>query len=97
MVLFIDGRKSRAEATISCSTDQIIECAPLESPCLFDIINDPCEETNLAWKFPNILKTMMIRLAEYNATAIEPGNLPIDERGNPIHHNHVWTNFGDYI
>lgn len=40
---------------------------------------------------------MMIRLQEFNLTAIAPGNMPIDERGNPIYFNRVWTNFGDYI
>lgn len=61
------------------------------------MINDPCEKINLAEKFPTILKTMMIRLQEFNLTAIAPGNMPIDERGNPIYFNRVWTNFGDYI
>jgi hypothetical protein len=52
---------------------------------------------NLAEKFPNILKTMLLRLQELNETAIEPGNMPIDERGNPIYFDRVWTNFGDMI
>lgn len=85
------------EATISCQNEQIMQCHPLESPCLFDVINDPCEENNLADKYPNIMKTLMMRLEEFNASALPPGNLPIDERGNPNYFNHVWTNFGDYI
>lgn len=72
-------------------------CNPLEKACLFDVLNDACEENNLAEKFPNILKTLMIRLQEYNSSAIKPGNLPIDNRGNPIYFDHTWTNFGDLI
>lgn len=82
---------------VSCSNREIIKCNPLTSPCLFDVINDPCENENLAEKFPNILNTMMVRLDYFNSTAIAPGNLPIDDRGNPLYFNRVWTNFGDLI
>lgn len=39
---------------------------------------------------------LMVRLSEFNATAVPPGNLPIDERGNPKYFDYVFTNFGDY-
>jgi hypothetical protein len=87
----------REEATVSCTNEQIMQCHPLESPCLFDVISDPCEENNLAEKYPNILKMLTKRLQEYNASAIPPGNEPIDERGNPKYFNYTWTNFGDLI
>lgn len=44
-------RKMRAEATVECraknqTTDSV--CRPLEKPCLFNIVADPCEQNNLA-------------------------------------------------
>lgn len=66
-------------------------------PCLFDVINDPCELNNLAEKYPNIVKTLQMRLHEFNVSAVPPGNLEIDPRGNPIFFDYTWTNFGDFI
>ncbi|CRL00636.1 CLUMA_CG013896, isoform A [Clunio marinus] len=89
--------KLRNEATVTCSQKDVNTCNPLTKPCLFDILNDPCESSNLADKFPNIVKTLTERLLDFNASSIAPGNLPIDERGNPIFFDHTWTNFGDFI
>lgn len=43
-------RKIRSEATVECLNDQGKEtiCRPLDKPCLFNIIIDPCEKNNLA-------------------------------------------------
>ncbi|KAG5676135.1 hypothetical protein PVAND_005986 [Polypedilum vanderplanki] len=88
--------RSRRAATVACTNIEIDKCKPLEKPCLFDILNDPCEENNLADKYPNIMKTLMSRLNEFNASSIPASNLPIDQRGNPKYHNYVWTNWGDF-
>lgn len=37
------------------------------------------------------------KLSLLNASAILPGNLPWDKRGNPDYWDHTWTNFGDYL
>lgn len=74
-----------------------VKCNPLAKPCLFDVVTDPCEMNNLAEKYPNIVKALMNRLAEFNDSALQPANLPIDERANPIFFDHTWTNFGDFI
>jgi hypothetical protein len=94
---FRSFRKSRSGASVTCNDENIVQCHPLENPCLFDVINDACEKHNLAEKFPNILKTMLQRLKEFNVTAIPPANKPIDERANPIYFDRTWTNFGDFI
>ncbi|KAF7285683.1 hypothetical protein GWI33_010178 [Rhynchophorus ferrugineus] len=88
--------KLREEATVICNNSRIISCNAIEKPCLFDIISDPCEYQNFAEKYPHIVEKLQTRLKEYNATAIPPGNLPLDERGNPKYWNYVFTNFGDY-
>ena len=87
----------RNEATVTCASKPVNDCNPLIKPCLFDVINDPCELNNLADKYPNIVKTLSTRLLEFNSSSIAPANLPIDERGNPIFFDRTWTNFGDFI
>ncbi|KAJ8976024.1 hypothetical protein NQ317_003565 [Molorchus minor] len=77
----------RNQATIQClSKDTPVVCKPLESPCLFNILQDPLREGEFSTK--DILTA-------YNKTAVPPGNLPLDPRGNPKCWDYVWTNFGD--
>ncbi|CAG9797683.1 unnamed protein product [Chironomus riparius] len=92
-----DILKLRSEATISCTNDPPKECNPLKTPCLYNVVKDPCEKNNLFEVYPNIAKALLVRLQDFNASALPPGNLAIDERGNPKHFSYVWTNFGDYI
>lgn len=40
----------RNKATIECGNITRAECHPVESPCLFNIAEDPCELNNLADK-----------------------------------------------
>ena len=47
-------------------------------------------------RYPDIVKQLEEELAKLNATAIPPGNLPWDKKGNPALWDHTWNNFGDY-
>ncbi|XP_058456524.1 arylsulfatase B-like isoform X2 [Malaya genurostris] len=85
----------RNEATVDCDDVMKIDCDPLKAPCLFDVIRDPCEFENLAEKFPTILESMLKKLDAYNATAVPPGNMPLDSRGDPRFWSYTWHNFGD--
>lgn len=38
---------------------------------------------------------LLEKLQAYNASALPPGNLPLDPRGDPKNWQYVWTNFGD--
>lgn len=42
----------RIKSTINCTFDRDLKinnnCQPLKSPCLFNILEDPCETNNLA-------------------------------------------------
>lgn len=87
----------RNQATVTCASKAVNKCNPLSKPCLFDVVNDPCELNNLADKFPNIVKTLTTRLLQFNASSIAPGNLPIEAKANPIFFDHTWSNFGDFI
>lgn len=71
-------------------------CRPLENPCLFNVIEDPCEQYNVAAQFPNILSDLLLTLDRYNKTAVPPANLPLDPRADPKYYGNIWTNFGDY-
>lgn len=90
--------KLRHDADIICgdSEHQKNHCNPLIEPCLFNIMNDSCEQNNLAQKYPHIANTMLNVLSKYNQSAIPPGNLPLDPRGDPRYWDYVWLNFGDY-
>lgn len=91
--------KTRAKATLNCTFEDSqskSECHPLNAPCLFNIREDPCETNNLANKYPKILAHLESILRKINETALPPGNLPIDSRGDPKYWDNIWTNFGDY-
>lgn len=53
----LDMKKMREEVRVKCLGIKT-KCDPDEAPCLFDIINDPCEENNLAKNHPELLKEM---------------------------------------
>ncbi|XP_014290854.1 arylsulfatase B [Halyomorpha halys] len=87
----------RKQSEVKCFFDSsFTECDPLLSPCLFNVIDDPCEFNNVAKEYPLKLKELLDKLAEYNSTAVPPGNLPLDPKGDPKLWNNMWTNFGDY-
>lgn len=47
------------------------------------------------FRYPEILQELRDKLQQYNTTALPPGNLPLDPRGNPKFWSYVFTNFGD--
>ena len=47
----------RSEATVTCQTREKPEtCDPTWQVCLFNITQDPCEQNNLASKFPSVIQ-----------------------------------------
>ncbi|XP_077994400.1 arylsulfatase I-like [Glandiceps talaboti] len=72
--------------------DNVLDsCTPTEAPCLFDISVDPCEYVNLADTHPEILQDLIVVLAKYNKTAVEPRYPPKDPTANPANHNGAWV------
>ncbi|ELT97571.1 hypothetical protein CAPTEDRAFT_178894 [Capitella teleta] len=57
---------------------------------LFDIEADPYEISNVAAENPEVVKTMLLKLAAYNATAVPPFYPPYDPRSYPENHGGVW-------
>ncbi|CRK98409.1 CLUMA_CG011767, isoform A [Clunio marinus] len=88
----------RKKINIKCKEKEnpIVYCKPRIAPCLFNIVKDPCERTNLANKFPNILKKLNQRLIKIKTNA--PPNrrtLFADPRSNPKFYNNTWVSYGD--
>ncbi|KAJ8963944.1 hypothetical protein NQ314_005275 [Rhamnusium bicolor] len=93
--------KLRDDATIKCQElnykDQLehTKCNLLESPCLFNIKEDPCERVNLASQEPVIVMNLKQAIERYRQTAIPPRNVPRDPRADPANWNNTWTNWKD--
>lgn len=87
----------RLKARVTCNgheppannSDQA--CNPLASPCLFDILDDPCETKNLAKQFPEIVKRLEATLDYYSHVAQPSRKRPSDPRSDPANFGGVWT------
>ncbi|XP_045492061.1 arylsulfatase I isoform X1 [Colias croceus] len=86
----------RQGSTVVCKPIEPIPCKPLEAPCLFNIVEDPCEVRNLADIEIDTLHRLLGELHAFNRTAVPPNNAPIDAHADPRLWSHVFTNFGDY-
>lgn len=90
----MDANSIRAASVVSCnvvSNEVYEECNPLQAPCLFDIVADPCERRNLAAVQTEIIKMMEDAVDRYRHSAAPPRNRPSDRRSNPANFNNTWT------
>nr|ATE50179.1 arylsulfatase 4 [Psylliodes chrysocephala] len=96
-----DIKTLRTQATVSCGSfnfeDQLEEnkCNLHQSPCLFNIREDPCERVNLASTRPNIVRNLEQLLLDYRKNIVPALNKPRDPRANPMDWNNTWTNWQD--
>ncbi|EFA02715.1 arylsulfatase B [Tribolium castaneum] len=72
------------------------KCNAVESPCLFNIKEDPCEQINLAAERPMIVLNMEMALARFKQTALPIRNVPRDPNADPAKWNNTWVNWQDY-
>lgn len=63
--------------------------------CLFDLINDPCETTNVAYLLPDITIELSKRLSLFWNMLVPQKNIPYDPNSNPIYFNNTWTTWLD--
>lgn len=83
----------RKRLTISCNEfeNEITRCSPLKSPCLFNIIDDPCERRNLAEVFPEIVKKLRQRMIDLVRTSAPIRRTAVsDPRCDPAKHKGIW-------
>lgn len=88
--------KLREKATINCSDakNPINACNVLSKPCLFNILNDPCERKNLAEIYPAVLGKMLKRLKVLVNEAVPVRRTFISDRQcDPNLHNGTWTSW----
>ncbi|XP_037050736.1 arylsulfatase B-like isoform X2 [Bradysia coprophila] len=88
--------KHRQSSIITCNnvpipTDKQYQCRPLEAPCLFNIVNDPCERRNIAPLRPVTLRMMQNEIDKLRLKALPIRNKPGDERSNPAYFENTWT------
>ncbi|XP_049599749.1 arylsulfatase J isoform X1 [Syngnathus scovelli] len=57
---------------------------------LFNIRSDPYERVDLSQRYPDVVKKMLMRLAQYNKTAVRVRYPPKDPRSNPQYNGGVW-------
>ncbi|XP_031839749.1 arylsulfatase B [Nomia melanderi] len=92
-------RELQSSVMVKCPprNETLPPCKPLKAPCLFDIRRDPCEGNNIAKLFPEIVNDLWEEIQRLNDSSVHPGNLPWDQKANPVFWDHTWTNFGDHL
>ncbi|XP_062558566.1 arylsulfatase B-like [Armigeres subalbatus] len=82
----------RKHARVNCNQQiEFNQCNPLIRPCLFDIINDPCELNDLSRKNPQKLRELRSTVQAYRRLAAKPRNKPGDLAANPANFGGIWT------
>ncbi|XP_065337199.1 arylsulfatase B-like [Cloeon dipterum] len=89
----------REQAEIKCekrpSGAENFRCNPLVSPCLFNIIADPCELVDLSAVRPLVAMSLSQALERWRRTAVPAANVPVDSAGNPKFYNNTWVPWMD--
>lgn len=91
----VDSLQKQAHVICQRRLANATECTPLNSYCLFDLNEDPCENNNLAELFPEIVQRLKNRIDFYAQTAVEPRNKPADPMADPRYYNNTWTYWQD--
>lgn len=94
---FSDSLPTLKNAVVTCGPQpaEPAKCGVQDGPCLFNILEDPCEYTNVAEKEKDALNMMLQLLEKYKATMAPIRNKPYDKNANPKLHNGVWTAWCD--
>jgi arylsulfatase B len=82
----------RASIKIQCSNSIFKNpCDLLKSPCLFDLINDPCEENNLADKYPFLFRPLYNRYKSAISDVVQTRRKPADANSDPANFHNTWS------
>ncbi|XP_069692179.1 arylsulfatase B-like isoform X1 [Periplaneta americana] len=89
----------RLEATVSCpELSDETACNPISNsePCLFDLVEDPCEKNNVASSHPDVVQTMMEMLSKYQESLVPQEQVDPDIDGSdPAKYNNTWSPWKD--
>ena len=72
-----------------------VHCDPAMQACLFDLVLDPCETTNLASVFPEKVALLTRLLEQQNSSYIAPLTQKVDSAADPSLHGGVWVPWKD--
>lgn len=85
-------KELRNVATVKCVDNRNANsCDPLKAPCLFNIIEDPCEQNNLAGIDQVKLNVMRAKLEVYIQETIPTRRRFTDDNCDPINFNNTWN------
>lgn len=90
----------REKSVVKCEhlpNDNEYSCNPLEAPCLFNIVQDPCELRNLAKEEPDTFIFMQEMARYFQEISVPPKNKAVDECANPKYYNNTWTYWHDVV
>jgi len=81
------------DLTVKCAerNESLIACNHTTSPCLFNVIEDPCEFNNIAEENPQLLKSMMKKMLDFAQVSQAPRNCPTEKRSAPVYHGRAWV------
>lgn len=91
-----DIERLRRNAIVTCNnvpiqTEKKFQCFPMESPCLFNIVEDPCERRNIASSQPITLLKLQMEVNKLRLKSPLVRNKPGDPRSNPGNFDDTWT------
>lgn len=97
-----DIENHRRKSIISCNnvpmpTERKYQCFPMESPCLFNIVQDPCERRNIATEKPATLQRLANEVNRLRLRSPVVRNKPGDPRSNPADFDDNWTWWFDML
>lgn len=82
----------RAEATVQCNDgNRFVNCNPTVAPCLFNILEDPCELNNLAFSHPAKVNFLLDRLNKHISDIVPIQRTFSDPNCDPKNFNNTWT------
>jgi arylsulfatase B len=82
----------REEATVQCYRSKPkIPCNPMISPCLFNVVKDPCEYINLAAVLPFKVQKMKWNLERHRQRMVPTRRQPSDPACDPINFDLEWS------
>lgn len=80
----------RKDATVVCQ-NILRSCDLNKSPCLFNILEDPCEQNNLAELYPEKLEELMGNLQSHLSNSIPDVYKDGDPNCDPNNFNYTWS------
>jgi hypothetical protein len=93
-------KKFRENAKVTCAYEkEVSRCDVTKAPCLFNILEDPCEQNNLAndAKYAEILQDMKNYHDQVAAGVVPARRVGVEKRSDPALWSGTWTWYMDLL